>query len=343
MNKNITLIGFIYTLGMKKISFKRGIIFLMVLLWSFKFSAQSYRFYYELRYAPDSTQKEIKKTELYILDYDTQTNESLFYSNSHIKNDSINKRLSSMMNLSSITVNMGDFKDSYINEIIEKKDSEYNIYSIIDGDFFTYKQDIDIKWKIENEKLEILEYECISAETDFGGRKWKAYYTADLPFASGPYKFGGLPGLILKISDEDKDFEFTIAGINKIENSTSFNFSKYIPTNENKYVNQYKLYVEDPVKSMREGVIITEDGTKYFMKGGIEKSIIEEEQKSIYDDMRKNNNCLEKDSKICTIQRQVLSKLKKDRFPPQSYKIVFNRNKGEIKFNNFLGLRLILY
>lgn len=123
----------------------------------------------------------------------------------------------------------------------------------------------------------------------------------------GPYKFGDLPGLITKISDIEKDFEFSLVGVSKVEELTKFNFSKYIKINEDKYIKQYELYLKDPVKSMKQGTIITDDGTKFVMTGGFSKSEIENEKKEIYSRLSKDNNCLEKDSRKCKIQNSILN------------------------------------
>ena len=37
---------------------------------------------------------------------------------------------------------------------------------------------------------------------EFAGRKWTAWFCRRTSFNDGPYKFKGLPGLIVKISDE---------------------------------------------------------------------------------------------------------------------------------------------
>ena len=44
------------------------------------------------------------------------------------------------------------------------------------------------------------------ATVEFAGRKYSAWFTTELPLPYGPYKFGGLPGLILKIEDAEKQF-----------------------------------------------------------------------------------------------------------------------------------------
>ncbi len=61
------------------------------------------------------------------------------------------------MKVSSMNVNMSDFKTSFIKEIITKKNNIYNIHSTIDGDFYTYQQEIKNNWKIGTENVEVLE------------------------------------------------------------------------------------------------------------------------------------------------------------------------------------------
>lgn len=292
---------------MLKPIFKKTIFSILILVCYNTISAQKFRFYYELKFTPNFTQKDVKKTDVYILDYDTKTQESSFYSSNYIKNDSINKKISSLMKVSSVTVNLNDFKNSFIKDIIIRKNNIYNIYSTIDGDFYTYQQEVKNTWKLGTENLKVLEYKCKSADMSFGGRKWKAYFTNELPFTVGPYKFGELPGLITKIYDIEKEFEFNLIGVTKIDTLIKFNFSKYISVKEDKYIKQYETYLKDPVKSMREGVIVTDDGTKFVMAGGFNKSEIEDEKKEIYSRLSKDNNCLERDSRKCKIQNSILN------------------------------------
>lgn len=72
-----------------------------------------------------------------------------------------------------------------------------------------------IKWITINEKKVINDIECYKATTDFRGRKWEAWYAPSIPYSFGPWKFHGLPGLIISIHDESKRYNFAVK---KIEN-----------------------------------------------------------------------------------------------------------------------------
>lgn len=49
--------------------------------------------------------------------------------------------------------------------------------------------------------IEIMGYSCGKATVNFAGREYIVWYTMDIPLPYGPYKFCGLPGLILKVEE----------------------------------------------------------------------------------------------------------------------------------------------
>lgn len=61
-----------------------------------------------------------------------------------------------------------------------------------------------MKWQLTGEKKTILGYNCQKATCRFRGRDFTAWFTPEIPVKGGPWKFGGLPGCILKVYDSDK-------------------------------------------------------------------------------------------------------------------------------------------
>jgi len=59
------------------------------------------------------------------------------------------------------------------------------------------------KWKMLTETKKIGNYLCKKATTQFRGRTYTAWYTESLPFIGGPWKFDGLPGMILEVASND--------------------------------------------------------------------------------------------------------------------------------------------
>lgn len=70
-------------------------------------------------------------------------------------------------------------------------------------------------WKLENGDSLVCEYPCHKAVTTFRGRTWTVWYTLDLPYSDGPWKFCGLPGLVLHAYDSEGCFRFNCIGIEK--------------------------------------------------------------------------------------------------------------------------------
>ena len=67
-----------------------------------------------------------------------------------------------------------------------------------------------IDWSfIPDTTRNILGYECQLAQCDFAGRHYSAWFSTELPLPYGPYKFGGLPGLILQLQDDEGQFMWT--------------------------------------------------------------------------------------------------------------------------------------
>ncbi len=60
-----------------------------------------------------------------------------------------------------------------------------------------------IKWNITEETQKIHNYNCLKATTQFRGRNYTAWFTPDIPISDGPWKFKGLPGLLMSLQDED--------------------------------------------------------------------------------------------------------------------------------------------
>ena len=107
-----------------------------------------------------------------------------------------------------------------VNHVIYKdhRKSEMTYSEIIENVNLGYNEKLPpMDWKLISEKKKILDYECSKAETFFGGRKFIAWYTNQIPINEGPYKFSGLPGLILEVSDDKNNFHYQLLAIIKKE------------------------------------------------------------------------------------------------------------------------------
>ena len=72
-------------------------------------------------------------------------------------------------------------------------------------------------WTMGDSTREVLGYTCQQATADFRGRHWTAWFATDIPVSDGPWKLGGLPGLILEAYDEGQQHVFTAVGLEQVK------------------------------------------------------------------------------------------------------------------------------
>lgn len=85
-----------------------------------------------------------------------------------------------------------------------------------------WPQRYEEKWNGQGWKLSliggdslILGHRCQRATCQWRGRDYIAWFAPDIPIRRGPWKFGGLPGLIMKIHDVDNLYIFEAVAIEK--------------------------------------------------------------------------------------------------------------------------------
>ena len=100
------------------------------------------------------------------------------------------------------------------------KDHPAGAITVTDGlreDQVTYRDTLNAQqWTIVDSTREVLGYTCQQATADFRGRHWTAWFATDIPVSDGPWKLGGLPGLILEAYDEGQQHVFTAVGLERV-------------------------------------------------------------------------------------------------------------------------------
>ncbi|SFI41757.1 GLPGLI family protein [Halpernia frigidisoli] len=104
------------------------------------------------------------------------------------------------------------YEPQYQYEILVNK-REINFYDSILNTEIGYSEPNKMSWTLEKEYKNILGVKCQKATLAKYGRKWIAFFSMNYPFPFGPYKFNGLPGLILEVHDLDNEFNFTAVEI----------------------------------------------------------------------------------------------------------------------------------
>ena len=262
--------------------------------------SQSQRFYYDYQFQTDSTDLETKKSELMVLDIDKKG--SKYYSEYIFQNDSVMDAQfkKNMAAHSDDPVSMSG-KQGVVGYKILKSYPDFKINHIVTLDMTLYNanQQVKMDWKIFSEKKKIGEWNVQKAETNFAGRHWIAWFSNDIPIQDGPYKFYGLPGLIVKIEDQSGFHKMELKGISKNvldRDILAFESEKLIVVEFKKYKTLYKNYRKDPLANFRKvamaGQAFMIDDSGKEIKG---QDYIKYQEKLVRDRVKKNNNILELD------------------------------------------------
>ena len=103
-----------------------------------------------------------------------------------------------------------------------------------------------MRWTLADEQQTILGHRCQKATCQFRGRDFVAWFAADVPIKGGPWKFGGLPGCILKIYDVQKIYVWEAVAIERGTYQIMQYPNKLYPKSTRKSVWQRQIkYAED--------------------------------------------------------------------------------------------------
>ena len=233
---------------------KKAGIAVLLLMVNFGF-AQVNRFVYQASMKLDANNKnDIKTEEVYL---DISPEKTMFYSENRIKRDSIMRSNFQSGGARGFNREQMESLRSYVSYSIEKdkKNQKTFFKDRIGRDNYMYEEDRPLNWAISSETTKIGEYKVQKADTDFGGRKWTAWFTTDLPYQGGPYKFGGLPGLIVKIEDSTGDYSFDLMRNYKIAEFPDVSSrGNTVKIKRKDFENQQAKFLKDPMEYMKQSM-----------------------------------------------------------------------------------------
>lgn len=159
------------------------------------------------------------------------------------------------------------YKDRSINQIITK----HRTIEIIEG--LKVVEDIVFDWDIPNLETDtILGYPCMLATTNFRGRTYSAWFTLEIPINDGPWKFYGLPGLILKVEDSEGIFTFNAIGLEWVKKQIIKPQFQKIEVVTNK---QLKDYINNSRKLVTYAFHNGDNATLYYLNNNMSFSELE--------------------------------------------------------------------
>lgn len=220
--------------------------------------AQTHRFIYEYQFKPDSASADYRNVNMAL---DINPTEVKFYNYEGVLNDSLNKKGGRNYNWNGTPA------------VKRNKNSFQNTNYEMMMDYFSYKTEDKMDWKLGNETKKSGEYTLQNATTNFGGRQWTAWFSKDINISEGPYKFRGLPGLIFELYDSRDNFIFKLVRSQKLDktyDTSDFleSFAGKKPINL-KIGDMHKMMLQfynDPMKELREKFDDVPPGT--FQVGG---------------------------------------------------------------------------
>jgi len=75
-------------------------------------------------------------------------------------------------------------------------------------------------WQELPDEREVGGLHCKAATAHFKGREYICWYCPDIPIPEGPWKLGGLPGLILEAYDDQENLHFTLSDLEPVKTMT---------------------------------------------------------------------------------------------------------------------------
>ena len=176
-------------------------------------------------------------------------NGSLFYSQANFEKDSLERNANGIEELrainDSIKARYGKITVSYyVLKDFEKNQLDF-VESLPTNSRYTESLP-NFSWNITEEQKTIDNYACQKAVCTFGGRTYEAWFAPDIPISDGPWKFYGLPGLILEVYDTKHHYEFQFLGMRPCNGKIEIPNQDATKTTKKEYLRLKQLAIDDP-------------------------------------------------------------------------------------------------
>ena len=256
--------------------------------------AQTHRFIYDVEYKKDSTQNTTVK-ENYHLDIESKSVK--YYPRDFFIGDSL---VTNNLQIANGT----KFNTSHI--IAHQIGSvDYDYYDVLENVVLKLPSKDIQDWKLTDEKKKVKDLNLQKATTNWGGRNWIAWFTADIPFQEGPYKFHGLPGLIVELFDDKNNYKFELVKTQKIATPKSNIYIDHMLKNsvavdDKKYRDSKLNYYDSPVNYLRNATQQTRSSDEFYLNDGtkVGQANSREVNERLKESIRKYNNPIELDKAI---------------------------------------------
>ena len=132
----------------------------------------------------------------------------------------------------------------------------------------------EIDWVINEDSTKtVLGYQCVMASTDYHGREWTVWFTPEIPLQDGPWKFCGLPGLVMEASEPSGQHRFSITGIESSSQAIYPIFSSEYEKMDRKDMLRAERHYRENGNAMFKAA------TGFELGGGVDAPVTEESRK----------------------------------------------------------------
>ena len=197
-------------------------------------------------YQQDSLRTRLRNTRMTLL---VGKKVSSFYSESVEDFYQLSKHFSSVADLQAYAADPANIPRSAFLYRIFKNYPEGRITTTdrIPLDSYLYTENLPLfEWTITGDTDSISGFKVQRATTHFGGREWIAWFAPEIPFNEVPYKFNGLPGLILKIHDTRNHNAFEVVSIETPKEKTPIHFTEqtFIITTKDRFFRAWNSFLD---------------------------------------------------------------------------------------------------
>lgn len=195
---------------------------------------------YNLKYTRNDNSSD---NEQFILLVESKSNKSAFLSSTIYSANSLKK------------TNPNDYASygSEFPEFVYHNNNQIDVFEDIKGFKYRYIENEKLNWEIVKEKMKIGKVNAQLAKCNAYGRTWYAWFTTEIPLNYGPYKFKGLPGLIVNMYDSEKKLNFTLES-----------YKKKTETYLLPRIKDYTLMAKDKYFKNRFKILTADDGVVLF-------------------------------------------------------------------------------
>lgn len=159
-----------------------------------------------------------------------------------------------------------NFPDTYI--MVNQKENKNTSIDFIGTKrgFLVNDDQLKYTWKITNETKKIKNHTCYKATTTFRGNDFEAWFTPEIPINAGPWKWYGLPGLIVEAYDTEKKHIFLLEKLEKLTEEVPFPIKNFKNITLKEYVVELELFHSGHIGELDRDTTVTSNYKRDFIE-----------------------------------------------------------------------------